>query len=257
MRTSAKLFSLAFVGLFIISGCATTEEVSESAGETAIAEAVAANKAAKASGNEWRDTGKLIKYAEKALADGEEGKAILLANKAKRQAMAAQDQAAYEDEKFLNSLSAKDKETLQNAEQEIASIKDDDLKKAMTAQAAAAKAAMSEQASGSSDMSKQTLSTTRSSMGSGEDTYTVVGGDSLWGIAGKDAVYSNSYQWPLIYKANRSKIKDADLIYPGQNFDIDRGASAAEIDAAVNHAKTRGAWSVGDVEQSDIEYLNQ
>jgi len=61
----------------------------------------------------------------------------------------------------------------------------------------------------------------------------------------------------LIYKANRSKIKDADLIYPGQNFDIDRGASQAEIDAAVNHAKTRGAWSVGDVEQSDLNYLDR
>ena len=56
---------------------------------------------------------------------------------------------------------------------------------------------------------------------------------------------------------NRNQIKDADLIYPGQTFAIDRGASNAEINAAVRHAKTRGAWSVGTVEDSDLSYLNQ
>ena len=252
MRTTAKLFSLALISLFLMSGCATTEEKTQTAGEIAVAEAEAANKAANAAGFEWRDTGKLLKYAKKALADGKDDKAVLLANKAKRQAGIAQEQAAYEDEKFLNSLSDEDREALANAENAINQIKQDEMKTAMEAQAKAAQADMTAPAA-----SSQTLSTTRSTTGSGEDTYTVVGGDSLWGIAGKDSVYSNSYQWPLIYKANRSKIKDADLIYPGQNFDIDRGASQAEIDAAVNHAKTRGAWSVGDVEQSDLNYLDR
>jgi nucleoid-associated protein YgaU len=86
-------------------------------------------------------------------------------------------------------------------------------------------------------------------------SYSVVRGDNLWNISGKDEVYADPYQWPLIYKTNRDKIKDADLIYPGQVFDIDQNASASEIDAAVNHAKTRGAWSVGDTEQSDLDYL--
>lgn len=89
----------------------------------------------------------------------------------------------------------------------------------------------------------------------GVTSYSVVGGDNLWSISGKENVYGNSYQWPLIYKTNRDKIKDADLIYPGQVFDIDQNASASQIDAAVNHAKTRGAWSVGDVEESDLDYL--
>ena len=88
-------------------------------------------------------------------------------------------------------------------------------------------------------------------------SYSVVRGDNLWSISGKDEVYADPYQWPLIYKTNRDKIKDADLIYPGQVFDIDQNASAAEIDAAVNHAKTRGAWSLGDTEQSDLNYLAQ
>ena len=86
-------------------------------------------------------------------------------------------------------------------------------------------------------------------------SYSVVRGDNLWSISGKDEVYADPYQWPLIYKTNRDKIKDADLIYPGQVLDVDQNASASEIDAAVNHAKTRGAWSLGDTEQSDRDYL--
>ncbi len=87
-------------------------------------------------------------------------------------------------------------------------------------------------------------------------TYTVVSGDNLWSISGQAAVYGNPYQWPLIYKANADQIEDADLIFPGQEFDIP-SASASEIDAAVQHAKTRGAWSVGEVEASDRDYLAQ
>jgi len=89
-----------------------------------------------------------------------------------------------------------------------------------------------------------------------DDHYTVARGDSLWVISGKGEIYGNPYQWPLIYKANQDKIEDADLIYPGQDLTITRGASAAEVDAAVSHAKTRGAWSLGVVEESDRAYLN-
>jgi len=85
--------------------------------------------------------------------------------------------------------------------------------------------------------------------------YEVQRGDHLWGIAGQPRIYGNPYAWPLIYKANSAKIKDADLIYPGQNFDINRSASAADVDAAVRHAKTRGAWKLGVAEQSDKDYL--
>ena len=59
----------------------------------------------------------------------------------------------------------------------------------------------------------------------------------------------------MIYKANRDQIKDADLIYPGQDFTINRNPSAAESEMAINHAKNRGAWSVGVVEESDRNYL--
>jgi nucleoid-associated protein YgaU len=87
-------------------------------------------------------------------------------------------------------------------------------------------------------------------------TYAVVKGDSLWRIAGKSEVYGNPFQWPLIYKANADKIKDADLIHAGQEFVVDKAPTQAAIDAATKHAKTRGAWSVGAVEESDKGYLN-
>lgn len=116
---------------------------------------------------------------------------------------------------------------------------------------------------GMSDADKAALAGAESDMSgdnqtgaaAGVTSYSVVGGDNLWNISGKEQVYGNSYQWPLIYKNNRNKIKDADLIYPGQVFDIDQNPSSSEIDAAVNHAKTRGAWSVGDAEESDLDYL--
>jgi len=87
--------------------------------------------------------------------------------------------------------------------------------------------------------------------------YTVQKGDNLWNIAGRADIYGNSYQWPLIYRTNQAKIRDADLIFPGQQFSIDRNPSDADVSAAVRHAKTRGAWVLGQVEDSDKAYLAQ
>jgi len=98
---------------------------------------------------------------------------------------------------------------------------------------------------------------TETAMSSAASQYEVVRGDNLWNIAGKSEIYGNPYQWPLIYKNNSAKIKDADLIYPGQNFDIENNPSAGDVDAAVKHAKSRGSWSIGAVEQSDKDYLSR
>jgi nucleoid-associated protein YgaU len=51
-------------------------------------------------------------------------------------------------------------------------------------------------------------------------SYTVVKGDCLWNIAKKKEHYGNGFAWPVIYKANRDKIKNPDLIYPKQVFSI-------------------------------------
>lgn len=49
-------------------------------------------------------------------------------------------------------------------------------------------------------------------------TYTVQGGDSLSKIA--KSQYGDASQWKRIYEANRDKIKNPDLIRPGQELTI-------------------------------------
>ncbi len=46
--------------------------------------------------------------------------------------------------------------------------------------------------------------------------YTVIKGDCLWNIAKK--FYENPFLWKKIYESNKDKIKNPDLIYPGQIF---------------------------------------
>ena len=49
-------------------------------------------------------------------------------------------------------------------------------------------------------------------------TYTVQTGDTLWKIAKQ--FYGNGSQYPKIVSANSDKIKNPNLIYPGQTFSI-------------------------------------
>jgi len=210
MKTSKFLKNLGMMALAasVAVGCASTQQEQpksapkankvEKKGPSAavlaaISAAEAARKKAASVGGEWRDIGKMIKKAKKALKKGDEGKALKLANKARLQ-----------------------------GELGYAKI-------------------LSERAL----LSKKNAS------------YTVSAGDNLWSISAQDSVYGNPYQWPLIYKANRHQINDADLIYPGQELEIDQGASSADVAAAVNHAKTRGAWAIGATEASDKAYLGE
>lgn len=52
----------------------------------------------------------------------------------------------------------------------------------------------------------------------GGQTYTVKSGDSLSKIAKQ--IYGDANKWHRIYDANRDKIKNPDLIHPGQEFTI-------------------------------------
>lgn len=60
-------------------------------------------------------------------------------------------------------------------------------------------------------------------------SYTVKKGDTLWGISSKDYIYGDPWQWPLIYKANRDKIKNPHLIYPKEVLKIPRDINCKDI----------------------------
>jgi len=87
------------------------------------------------------------------------------------------------------------------------------------------------------------------------ETYTVKQDDNLWCIAGFDEVYGDSFDWPVIYSHNRAQIKDADLIYAGQVFNIPREFAPREVANARAYARNRGAWSVGPTEEGDSAFL--
>jgi LysM repeat protein len=54
--------------------------------------------------------------------------------------------------------------------------------------------------------------------------YVVKKGDSLWKIAGSGDGYGKPADWPNIYRANKGKIKDPNLIRPDQQLDIPEGS---------------------------------
>ncbi len=67
--------------------------------------------------------------------------------------------------------------------------------------------------------------------------YTVSSGDTLWGISGKQDIYGDSFQWPLIFKANRDQIEDPDIIEIGQDLAVSREFSSEEVEMAIENAK--------------------
>lgn len=71
-----------------------------------------------------------------------------------------------------------------------------------------------------------------------DSKYIVVKGDTLWGIADLSLAYHDSFQWPLIFKANRDQIKDPDLIYPKQEFSIRHDYSDTDVSKAKQDASS-------------------
>ncbi len=60
------------------------------------------------------------------------------------------------------------------------------------------------------------------------DQYNVMNGDNLWKIAKKPDIYDNPLQWIRIYNVNKDMIKDPNLIFPDQIFNIARGVAKNE-----------------------------
>lgn len=61
--------------------------------------------------------------------------------------------------------------------------------------------------------------------------HRVTKGECLWWISEFKEVYNDPFMWPLIFKANRDKIKNPDRIYPNQVFSIPRAFTLEELQA--------------------------
>jgi len=57
----------------------------------------------------------------------------------------------------------------------------------------------------------------------GAFVYRVKKGDSLWRISGYPDIYNDPAQWKKIFEANKDRITDPNLIYPGQKLLIPQG----------------------------------
>lgn len=71
--------------------------------------------------------------------------------------------------------------------------------------------------------------------------YMVEKNDTLSGISNKDKIYGDWKLWPMIYDANKSQIKDPDLIQPKQRLGIPRGYSETQENQAKQRATAKTA----------------
>jgi nucleoid-associated protein YgaU len=226
--------------LGLVAGCASTPEKAPDR-SAEVGQAIDAAKSALAQARSldwmWRDSEKLLTEAEAAAAAGNADQAIALANQSREQAELAVNQYYLEKAKIMFDEASS-----------VAGLSGDQ----QNTLAAAGMAIRNAEGRKAYDLLTPLLTELRTA----NIDYKVMHGDSLWSISAKPDVYANPYQWPLIYKANRDQIKDADLIYPGQNFRVIRNPSAAETEMAIDHARSRGAWSIGVVEEKDRGYLS-
>jgi nucleoid-associated protein YgaU len=81
--------------------------------------------------------------------------------------------------------------------------------------------------------------------------WTVKKGESLSKISGYTEIYSHPAKWPRIYRANKDRIEDPNLIYPGWILRIPRGLPTSHMVVEGEWlAKISGYWEIyGDWRQ--------
>jgi LysM domain-containing protein len=66
--------------------------------------------------------------------------------------------------------------------------------------------------------------------------YVVKKGDTLWAISHQTGIYADSFEWPLIFKADRDQIQDPDQINVGQVLLIQQGQTTDQVQHAIKLA---------------------
>lgn len=222
------------------------DQQAKAAAQAAIAEARAAVDEARRLGALWRDSEEILQEAVKAFDAGDYEKAKILANEARNQAELATNQYYLEKAKplidqaqeYRDAMTPQQRQQLQAAEQAYAQRQG---KKAYE---------IIKPLMGAVSAQPVPLKPTK-------ETYVVQRGDNLWDIAARFKIYDDPQKWPLIFRVNADKVRDADLIHPGEVLTIDRAASPEAVAAAIEHARSRGPWKLGVVEQTDREYLRR
>ena len=255
--------SVLAAAVLLLAGCAgapeeqTSEEQPVSAApkvdEEARAEALAAiDKAqeaideAKLLGADWRDAQDVLDQAQGAFDDGDFDKAKILADEARNQAELA-----------INQFYLDKAKPLIDEAREYQDVMNDDQKRRLQE---AQRYYDQREGKKAYDTAKRLVEEVRAvpvPMGKQTQSYTVKPGDNLWDIAAKFDIYGNPLEWPLIFKENQEAIRDADLIRPGQELTVDMSPSEDEVQRAIEHARTRGPWRLGEVEESDRRYLGR
>lgn len=106
---------------------------------------------------------------------------------------------------------------------------------------------------GQSKPALQALQRLNEELRTGNKSYVVKSGDSLWVISGKSEVYGNPWLWPLIWQSNLQVLPNPDKLTSGQQLKIRPNPTIQEVVDAVTYAREKNQRSetrIGEIKES-------